>query len=133
MTGFRSLERSDVGRHKANRVGRPITAHRRADAGVRDSSTGLLPRVFDGKAKVGPRMKDSKAWEQGISDRVIRSHVLPTASIQRSPPEVHNVVTKRLERSSLEPRDAQSTRAPTALATYLARVSARAYASEGHS
>lgn len=80
----------------------PITGHPPHRSRVRDPRTGLRPRVFDGKALVGPRMNDSRAWEPGVGDprySLPRHGVLLAASLKRAPPEVDNVVTKRAERA----------------------------------
>lgn len=42
----------------------PVTGPRK-DPSVRNSWPGLLPRVFDGTAAVGLRVKDSGFWQLG--------------------------------------------------------------------
>ena len=64
----------------------------------------LLPRVFDVKAHVGPRVKDVRLGEPVISEL---RHTLPcetvflAASPKRSSPEVGHVVPERRERPAV--------------------------------
>ncbi len=48
-----------------SRQGRPLLDGPRTDPGGHDSRTGFPPRVFDGKADLGPGMKDSREWQEG--------------------------------------------------------------------
>src|SRR5450755_1174514 len=65
-------------------------AQPRTDPGGRDSRTALPPRVFDGKADAGPRMKDSRKGQVGHRqprDSIPRRPVLLAATPKRAPPK----------------------------------------------
>src|SRR2546421_1600425 len=69
----------------------------RTDPGVRHSRTGLPPRVTNGKALAGPRMRDAGPWEPAILERGDprpRRRVLLAAPAKRAPPQVGDVVTE---------------------------------------
>src|ERR1700730_13713786 len=69
----------------------------RTDPGVRDSRTGLPPRVTNGKALVGPRVSDARS---GDPARFQHGHPLPSrrvlraAPAKRAPPKVAQVVSE---------------------------------------
>jgi hypothetical protein len=71
----------------------------RTDPGVRNSRTGLLPWVFDGKATLRPWVKDFR-WRQPVIAYLM--HAFPvhaiflTSSSQRAAPELQNIVTEGL-------------------------------------
>jgi hypothetical protein len=67
---------------------------------VPDSGIRLPPWVIDGKALIGPWMKDSGLREPGVSDPrdPFPSHaVLLAAAAKRALPEDRDVVSKRTE------------------------------------
>ena len=78
-------------------VGMSVTGHARTDPYVPDSGIRLLPWVFDGKALLRPRMKDSGRRQPGsrdLLDSVPRHPILLAASPKRAPPQVDDMVPK---------------------------------------
>lgn len=69
----------------------PISGHPGKIPGCAIRAPIPSSRVFDGKALVGPRMKDSRAWEPSVGDLHYsppRHGVLLAAALKRAPPEV---------------------------------------------
>jgi hypothetical protein len=60
-----------------SRQGCPLLDTPRTDSGVPNSGTGLPPRMLNGKMPVGLHMKDSRAWEPGVSDPWITPAAAP--------------------------------------------------------
>ena len=80
-------------------LGAPRTDPDRPDLGIR-----LLPRVFDVKAHVGPRVKDVRLGEPVVGEL---RHTLPceavflAASPKRSKPEAQHIVAEGFMRAQL--------------------------------
>ena len=76
----------------------------RTDPSEPDSGTGLLPWMSDGKAGIGPRMKETRGGEPVLGQAgkpVPREAVLLTATPERLQPEAPYVVPKRPQASEV--------------------------------
>ena len=78
--------------------GRPLLGAPRTDPDRPDLGIRLLPRVFDVKAHVGPRVKDARLGKPDIDEL---RHTLPCEAVflaappERSSPEIGHVVPER--------------------------------------
>src|SRR3954447_26998059 len=78
----------------------PLLASPRTDPSVPDSSTRLLPRVFDGKAHVWPGMENLGHGEilvGYLQDPFPRRPILLAAAPKRTPPQADDMVAERRE------------------------------------
>jgi hypothetical protein len=94
----------------------PVTGHPRTDPNVPDSGIRLLPWVFDSEPLVRPWMKDPRRWQPSRRKPrhpLPRHVILLTAPLQRTPPDIGDMVPGRVERPGVrghgvvreEPRD----------------------------
>jgi len=85
-------------------VGMRIAAHPRTDPGGRDSRTGLPPRVLDGEANAGPRMKDT-GWRQELCREFghpVPCGAIPLASLyNRTSPDIGHIVPEGSKASAV--------------------------------
>jgi len=85
-------------------AGCPLLDTPRTDPDEPNSSIRLLSWVFDGKALIGPGMKDARSGKPVVSQfrhPIPREAVLLAAAPERSTPEVGHVMPKRRERPTV--------------------------------